>query len=60
MSTRITDKKKGRERTYDYRKILIQCPDCGTLFNFTEEGECFCKKCNKFFTDDEVRARCGL
>ena len=60
MSLRITDKKIGRKRFHHHRKIMIQCPDCGELFNFTNKDECFCNKCDKFFTDDEVRARCGL
>ncbi len=60
MSIKIPDKKEGRERAYSHRNIVIKCPDCGVLLNFTDDNKCICEKCEKSFTDDEVRARCGL
>ncbi|MHA1488978.1 MAG: hypothetical protein ACTSRI_04915 [Promethearchaeota archaeon] len=42
------------------RKVNIQCPDCGEIFVFNEKEECFCNKCDRVFSENEVRARCGL
>ena len=60
MSFKVTDKKKRDIPVYRYRKIEIQCPDCGKIFIFNDEGECFCEKCKRLFSNEEIRARCGL
>ena len=38
----------------------IQCPDCGTIFQMNEYGECFCPRCKRVYPKSEVRERCGL
>lgn len=44
----------------------IQCPDCGHLFDLfqdnTEHAEevMLCSHCNKLYTEDEIRRRCGI
>jgi len=59
----ITDNDREKEvknqqlKTYD---IKIQCPDCGNIFQLNSYGEFFCRKCDRIFTEDEIRERCGL
>lgn len=40
--------------------IKIQCPDCGSIFQLNSYGEFFCRRCDRIFTEDEIRERCGL
>ncbi len=40
--------------------IKIQCPDCGSIFILNEYGEYFCRKCNRIFSESEIRERYGL
>jgi hypothetical protein len=40
--------------------IKVQCPDCGTLFVLDEYKEYFCKRCDRIYLEEEIRARCGI
>jgi predicted RNA-binding Zn-ribbon protein involved in translation (DUF1610 family) len=60
MDVKVVKKNNKDIKIYSHRKIEIQCPNCGELFIFNELGECFCTRCNRLFSDNEVRARCGL
>lgn len=56
---------KNEETDGDFSKlniydIKIQCPDCGNIFIMDEFGEYFCKRCDHFFPENEIRERCGL
>jgi len=39
---------------------VIYCPDCGKSFSEIEPHRCYCAICNRYFSEDEVRNRCGL
>lgn len=40
--------------------VQIQCPDCGNNFVFNNNKDYICEKCKRIFTENEIRARCGL
>lgn len=39
---------------------IIYCPECDTPFEIIEAHRCYCGICQRFFSEDEVRKRCGL
>lgn len=47
-------------------EVQIQCPECGGMIysgmleNDFSERIYFCNKCDKNFTEAEIRKRCGL
>jgi len=49
--------KNQQLKTYDAK---IQCPDCGSIFQLDSHGEFFCRRCDRIFTEVEIRERCGL
>jgi uncharacterized OB-fold protein len=60
MDSKVENKGLKELKLYNHRGIEIQCPDCGDIFIPTEDGDCFCVRCNRVFQEDEVRARCGI
>lgn len=40
--------------------IQIQCPVCGSVFVLNEKRNYYCEICNRIYTENEIRARCGL
>ena len=40
--------------------IQIQCPVCGNIFILNEKRNYYCEICNRIYTENEIRARCGL
>ena len=41
-------------------EVEIQRPDCGTRLELTLMKNYFCAECNKEFSEDEIRERCGV
>lgn len=42
-------------------QLQIQCPDCGkVLTKSIGYDELYCSKCKKFFSETEIRKRCGI
>ena len=45
-------------------EVQIQCPECGETLAFVKEKSndkvMFCLWCNKFYSETEIRERCGL
>ncbi|MHA1239547.1 MAG: hypothetical protein ACTSQU_02025 [Promethearchaeota archaeon] len=39
---------------------VIYCPECGEQFSAIEPYRCFCATCHRYFSEHEVRNRCGL
>ena len=40
--------------------LTIQCPDCGNIFILIKNKNYFCENCNRIYTENEIRTRCGL
>ena len=65
LSINKSDKNKFNSKSISYnntktRQIIVQCPDCGELFSLNGKLGCFCKGCERLFTESEIRERCGL
>jgi hypothetical protein len=56
-SDQVKEKKKKGVRPFD---VQIQCPDCGSIFVLNQESEIFCSECERIFSENEIRNRCGL
>ena len=46
-------------------EVKIQCPECGEILAINKnkvnnDKAMFCIWCNKFYTEAEIRERCGL
>ncbi len=41
-------------------EVEIQCPECGTIYFVNTFGQYVCGRCNRIFTEEEIRERCGL
>jgi len=39
---------------------VIYCPECNEPFSKIESYQCYCFTCDKYFSEGEVRNRCGL
>jgi len=66
MNSKTFIKKSDQEKSNlknsnsDCIDVKIQCPNCGNNFILNNNRECFCKICNRVYTENEIRARCGL
>lgn len=40
--------------------LVIYCPECNEPFSTIEPNQCYCTTYYKYFSEDEVRKRCGL
>ena len=54
------EKFNSKNTNSDYFDVKIQCPNCGNIFILNNNRECFCEICNRVYTENEIRARCGL
>ncbi len=54
------EKLEVRNNVFKNFVIKIQCPDCGFIFILNEKREYFCYNCQRVYTENEIRARCGL
>ena len=43
-----------------HRDIKIYCFNCDTMLEILDHGACYCKKCEKFYTENEIRINCGI
>ena len=61
INNKSDQEKLNSKNTYaNYIDVKIQCPNCGNIFILNSNSECFCEKCNRVYTENEIRARCGL
>ena len=66
MNIKSIDNKSDQEKfnskntNVDCIDVKIQCPNCGNTFILNNNRECFCEKCNRVYTENEIRASCGL
>ena len=42
------------------RNANIYCPDCDEMLLLTEDHHCYCEKCKKSFSEEEIRKKCGI
>ncbi len=54
------EKLNSKEYSLKNHFAIIQCPDCGNIFVLNENREYFCYNCQRVYTENEIRARCGL
>ena len=54
------EKVNSKKTNSDCIDVKIQCPNCGNIFILNNNKECFCEICNRVYTENEIRARCGL
>ena len=52
--------KEKPKKLFSSFNVQIQCPDCGDIFVLHQEDQIFCSKCERIFTENEIRKRCGL
>jgi len=43
-----------------HQRIKIYCYECETVLDVLENGTCYCKECDKFFSEDEIRVNCRV
>lgn len=43
-----------------HQRIKIYCYECDTVLEILENGTCYCKECDKLFSEDEIRMNCGV
>jgi len=43
-----------------HQKIKIYCYECETVLEILDNGTCYCKECDKFYSEDEIRINCGV
>lgn len=48
------------EIRYNHREIEIYCYECDTVLEILDNGMCYCKKCGKLFSENEIRLNCGI
>ena len=48
------------EIPYNHREIEIYCYECDTVLEILDNGTCYCKKCEKIFSENEIRLNCGI
>ena len=41
-------------------ELVIYCPECSEPFSVIEPLQWYCAMCDRYFSEDEVRNRCGL
>lgn len=44
----------------NHREIKIYCFTCDTVLKILESNTCYCRKCDKFYSEEEVRNNCGI
>jgi len=65
MSIKTSEKnpdqvKQKSKNLFSSFKVKIQCPDCGSIFILNQEAKIFCCECERIFSENEIRKRCGL
>jgi len=50
----------NEEIIHGHREIKIYCFVCGRILEILENNTCYCKECNRFFSEDEIRVNCGI
>jgi len=43
-----------------HREIKIYCFKCETILEILENKTCYCKKCERFYTENEIRINYGI
>ena len=42
-------------------EVEIQCPECGKIFTKAQGyDELYCSRCKKFYSEHEIREKCGI
>lgn len=54
------EKVNSQNTNSDCIDVKIQCPNCGNIFILNKNSEHFCEICNRIYTENEIRAQCGL
>jgi len=42
------------------REIKIYCFTCDTVLEIFKSNTCYCHKCDKFYSEGEIRNNCGI
>ena len=50
----------NEEINYEHREIEICCYKCETVLEILENNTCYCKKCERIFSENEIRTNCGV
>ena len=41
-------------------EIKIYCYECDTVLELLENGTCYCRECDKMYSENEIRINCGI
>ncbi len=58
LITKLSELKE--DINYKHIEIKIYCYECDTVLEILDNGTCYCKECDKFFSEDEIRINCGI
>lgn len=58
LITKLSELKE--EINYEHREIEIYCYKCETVLEILDNGTCYCKECDEFFSEDDIRTNCGV
>ena len=43
-----------------HQKIKIHCYLCDTVLQILDNGTCYCRECEKLFSEGKIRVNCGV
>ena len=44
----------------EHQRIKIYCYKCETVLKILDNGTCYCKECDEFFSEGDIRINCGI
>jgi hypothetical protein len=50
----------NEEINYKRIEVKIYCCECDTVLEILENNTCYCKKCERIFSENEIRINCGV
>ena len=59
-STSKAQEQNPKHASSEHVRIMIQCPECPNILKQNENKCWYCQTCNREFTENEIRTRCGL
>jgi len=48
------------EISTNHREIKVYCFACDTVLEILDSNICYCIKCDKFYSEEEIRNNCGI